>query len=331
MNGRRALGTICAAFCLAFALDVGVCLLPENAYQRWQLLDGTIYGGLRGRYERIHFDPRPVDIAILGASRTALALSSAMIEERLRSNGRPASVANFALEGSGRNLSWAIVDELYKSKAPKVIVLGIDTAPYPYGHPAFKYVAPANAIAFPPEPLLHDFFYDVAYLPSRKVKLFGVRFFSNLFGLSKEFDHEVYDRTQTDFSLSFSFEGKWVDMDREVPRATLLAQTPSATKPSFFSRVLTRCCNEGDDHTYIGKIAREAKAHGTRVIFVSFPAFNDAQNISDRKFLEQYGFVLDNADLSQQDKLYENWSHLNHAGAVIASDRLANLILEQGL
>jgi hypothetical protein len=39
---------------------------------------------------------------------------------------------------------------------------------------------------------------------------------------------------------------------------------------------------------------------------------------------------LDNADLSQKEKLYENWSHFNHAGAVVASDRLANAIVEQG-
>jgi hypothetical protein len=330
MNGRKALRTICAALCLALLLDIGVCLLPENSYQRWRLLDGTIYGGLRWTYERIHFDPRPVDVAIVGPSRTQLGLSAAMIEERLRSDGKPANVANFSLEASGRNLNWAIVDELYKSKAPKVIVIGIDSTPFPYGHPAFKYIAPAGAIAFPPQPLLHDYLYDLAYLPSRKMKLLGAHFFPDLFG-GKEFDPEVYRKTRTDYSSSFTAEGKLVDMDREIPRATLLAQAPPPTKPSLFSRVLTWCCNDGDDRVYIREIAREAKAHGTQLMFVRLPAFNEAQDISDRKFLEQYGPVLDNADLAQQDKLYENWSHLNHAGAVIASDRLANSITQQKL
>ena len=120
-------------------------------------------------------------------------------------------------------------------------------------------------------------------------------------------------------------------MDREIPRATLLAETLPPTKPSFLSRILTWCCNEGDDHAYIREIARQAKAHGTRLMFVRLPAFNEAQHISDRKLLEQYGSVLDNADLAQQDKLYENWSHLNHAGAVIVSDRLADSIAQQGI
>ena len=102
-------------------------------------------------YERIHFDPGPIDVVIVGPSGTLLGLSAARIEERLASLGRPANVANFSLEADGRNVSWAIIDEVYKSKSksPKVIVVGISAVPYPYGHPAFKYVASAEAIAFP--------------------------------------------------------------------------------------------------------------------------------------------------------------------------------------
>ena len=43
MKGLRAIGTLCAALVAALLLEVAVCLLPENDYQRWQLLDGTIY------------------------------------------------------------------------------------------------------------------------------------------------------------------------------------------------------------------------------------------------------------------------------------------------
>jgi hypothetical protein len=325
MNGLKAFGVICAALGVAFVLDVGVCLLPENGYQRWQLLDGTIYERLRWDYERIHCDPRPVDIAIVGPSETKLGLSAARVEQQVSLQGRPANVANFSVEAAGRNIDWAIIDELYKSKSPKVIVIGIHSAPYPYGHPAFRYVAPADAIAFPPAPLLHSYLYDVAYLPSRKMKLFGASLFPDLFGLRKQFDPEVYARTRTDYSSSFFAEGKWIDMEREIPRATLIAQA-HYREPTLVSRALVRCCNDGDDHVYIREIAREANAHGTRLMFDFLPAFNGSQEVSDRAFLEQYGKVLNNGDLSQQDRFYENWSHLNHSGAMIASDRLANEI-----
>jgi hypothetical protein len=41
----------------------------------------------------------------------------------------------------------------------------------------------------------------------------------------------------------------------------------------------------------------------------------------DLDFLNQYGL-----DLAPRDELFENWSHLNHAGAMTASGRLADAI-----
>ena len=331
MSGRRALGTICAALAVAFILDVGASFLPEDAYQRWQLADGTIYEQLRWAYERIHFDPRPVDVAIVGPSKTLLGVSAERVEQQLSVLGKPAHVANFSVVGAGRNVEWAVVDELFKSKAPKVIVIGVDGDPFPYGHPAFKLVAPAGAIAFPPALLLHDYFKNIAELPFRQVKLFGALLFPRLFGLRKHFDPEIYAHTRTDYTSSFIAEGKRVDMEREVPRATLLAQAPDTPRLTFLARALVRCCNEGDDHVYIREIAREAKAHGARLIFLHIPKFNGSPEVSDREFLEQFGALLNNGDLSQEDTLYENRHHLNHAGAMIASDRLARAIVGQNL
>ncbi len=326
MAGLKTLGIIVASLGVALALDVAVCLLPENDYQRWQLVDGTLFEQLRWAYERIHFDPRPIDVAIVGPSKTMLGLSAERIERQLSAEGKPAHVANFSIVAAGRNVDWDIVDELYKSKSPKIIVIGVDGAPDPYGHPAFKYVAPARAIAFPPAPLLHNYFYDLAYLPSRKLRLFGAWLFPDLSGLRKRFDSETYARTRTDFTSGIlSFENQSIDMEREVPRATLLAQIRPPVRPTLISRELGRF-NEGDDHVYIREIAKEAKAHGTRLIFVFIPTFNGSTEIKDRAFLEQYGEILDNGDLSQRDKLYENWLHLNHAGALVASDRLADAI-----
>jgi hypothetical protein len=58
MAGLRLLGVLSAALAVALVLNVAVCLLPENGYQRWQLQDPD--GRLRWIYERIHFDPTPM-------------------------------------------------------------------------------------------------------------------------------------------------------------------------------------------------------------------------------------------------------------------------------
>jgi hypothetical protein len=187
---RTLLSTILAALGVALVLNAAVCLLPENDYQRWQLQDPD--GQLRWIYERIHFDPKPIDIAIVGPSRAQLGFSPAAIEEDLAQHGKHANVVNFALPGAGRDIQWAILDEVFKAKSPKLVVLEVEEQPYPFGHFLFKYVAPAEAIVFPPTPFLHNYLYNLAYLPVRKLTLFGANLFPDLFGLSKQFDPEHY-------------------------------------------------------------------------------------------------------------------------------------------
>jgi hypothetical protein len=315
--------TILAALAVAFIVNAAVCLLPENDYQKWQLQDPD--GRLRWIYERIHFDPRPIDIAIVGPSREQLGLSPDAIEQDLAERGKHANVVNFALPGAGRDIQWAILHELFKAKSPKVIVLGVEDRPYPFGHFFFKYVAPAEAIVFPPSPFLHNSLYNLAYLPVRKLKLFGANLFPDLFGLTKEFDPDHYAKNRTDYSTSFIGDGKLVDMEHAVPRATLLAQPREPVPRTLVARLLTRL-NGGEDHLFIEKIAREAKAHGAQLVFVHLPMFEGPQTVSDESFLKQFGLVLNYGDLAPHDELFENWSHLNHAGAMKASARVAAAI-----
>jgi hypothetical protein len=106
-----------------------------------------------------------------------------------------------------------------------VIVIGVDDQPHPFGHFAFRYVAPADAVVFPPTPFLHNYLYDLAYLPARKAQLFGADLFPTLFGLPKQFDPKAYAGKRSDYTTDFPDEfGKTVDMMHPVPRATLLAQ-----------------------------------------------------------------------------------------------------------
>jgi hypothetical protein len=315
--------TILAALVVAIVLCAAVCLLPENNYQRWQLQDSD--GRLRWIYERIHFDPTPIDIAIVGSSRAQLGFSPAAIEKDLAQQGKKANVVDFGIVGAGRDLQWAILEELFKAKSPKLIVFAVDNQPYPFGHFLFKHVAPAEAIVFPPSLFLHNYLYNLAYLPIRKLKLFGANLFPDLFGLSKQFDPAHYAKNRTDYTTSFIGDGKLVDMDHQVPRATLLAQPREPVPRTLVARTLT-WLNGGEDHLFIEKIAREAKAHGAQLIFVHLPMFEGPQTVSDEGFLKQFGPVLNYGDFAPHDELFENWSHLNHAGAMKASARLADAI-----
>ena len=327
MRGLKALGILCASLAVALALDGLACLLPDNPYQRWQLSDSTVYDQLRWAYERIHYDDRPVDVAIFGPSRSLLGLSAERIGQQLSGDGEPAQVANFSVVGAGRNIQWAIADELFKAKSPKVLVLAVEETPYGFGHSAFKLVAPASAVAFPPARLLHNAFYDLAYLPSRQVKLFASGLFPDLFGLRKTFDPGIYAGTRSEFTSGIlHLDHKIIDMDGAPSPETLRKQAPPKAPPALSDRLLRWCCNDGDDHVYIAAIAELARAHGTRLIFAFLPVFDSIAAVEDRAFLSRYGLVVDNGDMAHDANVYENWSHFNHTGAVKASDRVASAI-----
>jgi hypothetical protein len=323
---RRLVFTILAALGVALALNAAVCFLPENAYQRWKIPDSD-YGRMRWMYERIHYDPRPIDVVILGASRSQVGLSAAAIEQQLAEHGNPANVANFGIFNLGRNLEWAILSEIYKAKSPKVVVLEVDEPPYPFGHELFRDVAPADAILSAPKRAFHQYFDDLVHLPARKLKLFSANLFPELFGLSKQFDPKAYERNITDFTTNFPSEaGGMVNMEGTVPRSILLEQSSQQTSRNAWTANEYARLKGGADAVYIRKIADEAKAHGTKLIFVYLPMFNGSKIISNLDFLKQYGPVINNGDLAPRDELFENWSHLNHAGAMIATARLAAAI-----
>jgi hypothetical protein len=318
---------ILAGLGLALALNAAVCFLPEDAYQRWKILDSSLNGRLRWIYERINYDPRPIDVVILGDSRAQLGFSAAAIEQQLAERGKDANVVNFGIFGQGRNIEWVILDEVFKAKSPKLVVVEVEDPPDPFGHELFRDVASPEAIVSAPKENLHQYLFDLAYLPRRKFKLFFANLFPELFGLPKQFDPQAYELNRTDFTTNFLSEfGKMVDMMHPVPREILLGQkSEQASLLQWLAREYARR-NGGGNRFYIRKIAEEAKAHGAHLIFDYVPAFRTPETVGDLGFLKQYGPVIDNNDLAPRDELFKDSTHLNHAGAVAATARLTDAI-----
>jgi hypothetical protein len=319
--------TILAALGVALALNVAVCFLPENSYQRWQLVQGY-FDRPRWIYERIHYDPRPIDVVILGTSRSQTGFNTAAIEQDLAARGKHLNVVDFAIYRLGRNIEWAILNEVYKVKSPKVIVVEIFDPAFPFTHDLFKYVTPVGAlVSAPVQAAPHQYFVDLTYLPIRELKLFCASLFPELFGMSKQFDPEAYARNRTDYTTSFTDEhGEIVNMEAIVPREVLLEQLRHGAPRDAWTASEYARLKGGEESAYLRRIAEEAKAHGAQLIFNYMPSFAESATPSRLDFLKQYGSVLNNGDLANRDELYENWAHLNHAGTAILSARLADAI-----
>ena len=109
---------------VAFACAVGAGFLPDDPYQRWQLLDGTIHDNARWIYERSHFDPTPIDVAFIGPSRTGAGVIAPRLMSDLKARGVTANVVNFSLPETGRNMNWAAAEQMFAVKKPSWRFLG---------------------------------------------------------------------------------------------------------------------------------------------------------------------------------------------------------------
>jgi hypothetical protein len=314
----------------AFLLAIATTFLPSDPYQRFQLLDGTLYANARWSYERIHFDPRPIDVAIVGDSRTAVGLDPRLVEQRLAADGVPAHVVNMSLMGDGRDSQWVFVQELLKARRPKVIVISVNDHPYPWGHDSFRYIAPASEVWREAFHGLHDTRKDLVYLPFRQVYLFAARLAPGAFHLSRQFEVPAYNPGQDKYPVRHRNEiGQVIDTSLTPSRDVLLGQLKdNALESARRSRMpnAVRAITDADDQVFTKLIAQDAAAHGVKLLFVYQPPFQRPSSVGSWNFYSKFGAMQDNSDLSSRDRIYFDWSHFNTVGARIVSERLADAL-----
>lgn len=317
----------------ALLFTLGTFALPINGYIRYSQFGGTIYANLGWIYERIHFDPAPIDVAVLGSSRTMLAVSAPTLEAGLVARGINAKVVNFSVVGNGRNINAMIADELLSVKNPRLLILEVDETSYRYGHPAYQFSAPTVDILKQPIGL-HDQVFNLLHLPYRNVRLFFASFFPKAFGFSTTFNRQKYRGSSPETAHSFEVvPGRYIEMNKQIPLSKLISGARTSEKNKTSSRLPKIIANRvyGDDRIYTEEIVNAARAHGVQVAFLFIPYFSGPTTIVDHDFYAARGTVLNAGALAAQDTQYQGWAHLNRAGALRLTRWLADevaLLLE---
>jgi hypothetical protein len=310
---------------IGLMVAVGLCLLPENSYQRWRLLDGTIHARTRWIFERIHFDPQPVDVVFIGPSRVGAAVDAPRLSQSLAARGLPANVVNFSLPEAGRNINLAILTELLKTKQPKLIVIGVTEKPSRFGHSAYKYLAPRSMVADPGYLANIRYLSDLAYLPYRQAKLFGGWLAPGLLGPSTTFDPSAYAGHALDTTGDIVLPDGRIKNGSKAADAKELMRGVHKLERGLTPPILPRDLADvefGDERHYITEIASRAKARGIPVVFLFLPYHTGPATMQEEAFYRRFGPIWNAGFLSPHAELYSDYGHLTSAGADLLSDWL---------
>jgi hypothetical protein len=330
----RAFPKILFVLAVAFACAVGAGFLPSDPYQRWQLLDGTIHANARWIYERCRFDPAPIDVVFLGPSRMEQGIDAPRLASALKARGLPSNVVNFSLPEAGRNINWAVAQELFAAKKPKLVILGVTEKPSRYGHPAYKYVAEPGAIAHPGYLADINYFSDLIYLPYRQMRLFAADILPGGLGLAKRFDPAHYRGSSVDTTGNVLLpDGTIKDGEHPGSHAELMRgvrKLEAGNHPPLLPRSLADV-EFGDERHYTREIAELAEKNGAKVAFLFLPYYTGPDRLDDvqeLKFYEQYGPVLNGGYVGSHAEWYADYGHLTRNAANQFTDWLVEPVAQ---
>lgn len=325
---------------LGFLFALGVALLavfslavvlPHDRYYRYQAHDSGTTRKADWIYERLHFDPTPVDVALIGTSRMGGGISEEILEaEYCRATGRRIHVANLALPETGRNLHYAIVKEAARAKSPTLFIVELNEVETRKPHRSFVVLADAADVVTAPAAVNLNWLSDIVRLPGRQASLF-LQSLTQSPTLSPAFDASRYEGEHFDRTRTIKLiDGRIVDKDVRLTRAEIdrlheermAAEAPFRLLPEPLSPLEYRL-----SRFYLRRMEEVAGASGAGLAYAYLPAYRAPA--APRALLDELdvrpAFDLGGAG-ADDPGLWFDATHWNARGAELASMRLGLLL-----
>ncbi|TCM17983.1 hypothetical protein EDF56_105331 [Novosphingobium sp. PhB165] len=321
-----------ATFVATLALLVA---LPHQTYIRWQSMQTEAYARLGWTYERIHDDPAPIDIALIGTSHTmngidGLAVAQTMAAMGVRgAGGRCLTVTNLAIPSYGRNLHYLLTRELLSARKPRAIVLEVLENETRKAHPVYSHVASVADLIDAPRIGNVNYFADLVRLPYRQLVLAAESVSPEAFGLKARFDFANYDGSTVDNTRVVNVNGKALTPSLGTvmdPRA--LERDAAALREDKRLNYLPKAM-AGYEYAmprrYVGAILDLADRQGVPVYLLYLPGYGKPDRPYDMSY---YGgrTMLSLNDLLAHREYWHDVHHLNSQGAAAVSRRLGELL-----
>jgi hypothetical protein len=303
--------------------------LPHDKYLRYQEVNDRQAPNSYWIYERIHFDPTPIDVAFIGSSRTGQSIHSRRLEEDLARRGIKVKAVNFFFVRAGVNIQYVVAKELLTSRKVKLLVLEIDEREERLPHDAFNLYADPIDILTAPVVINFNYLRDLVRLPGRQVRLAWQTAMQSLGVRSPNFVPPPYEGPNLDYAQTIHSLDN-VDHDRSVvhteaemdaKRVQWLHELTPPVLPRSLSNLEFRF-----PRYYENQLLDLARAHGTKVVFLYTPQYRGPQ------YPPPYDLYTSRADLInpwpvlQDPHLWFDENHVNWDGAKRMTDYVADVL-----
>jgi hypothetical protein len=327
-------GFVFAAFVFTLAL-LGVSIVaPQNPYYRWQEHTSGTTRKADWIYERLHFDPAPIDVALIGTSRSAGGLSGPDIERAYcKATGRRIHVANLSIPETGRNMHYVIAKEAMRTKKPALTIIELNEVETRKPHNGFVVLADTSDVLSAPILINLNYFSDLARLPGRQALLW----FETLTGraaVRTKFDPSDYlghdlDRTRELPLLDGRIISRFVKMPASQLNAAADARRASASDLRLPS--MLRPFEYRFSRIYLEKISALAAKGGRDIAYVYLPAYQAP--VMPEQIKADLGIEAPIIDLggpiANDPAKWLDATHVNAWGAIEQSARFAAALAEQ--
>ena len=333
---RRARAATYQFFAIAAAAAVAtlalLLLIPHDRYIQAQDIRVEAFARLGWIYERIHFDPTPIDLAFVGTSHTMNGVNATLVGAELsRLAGHTVNAVNLAVPQYGRNLHWLIVRDLLLHRKVKTLVLEVCENESRQPHPLFAYTADVADVLGAPLLINLNWFHDIVRLPMRQLQLGVKSLFPEEFGLRRQFDPARYDGHDVDNTDAVQVHGlalTHLRSHRMDPQ--LLAQQAAAFSAHKQLHMLGAALSDVEWHFpryYLDKILTLAREQGVQVKFLYLPVFGQPHLPYDMALYQGHGeLLLAGDDILSKPEYWFDLNHLNMYGAAKLSARLPNML-----
>ena len=303
---------------------IGMSLLPHDPYIRYQTMQGTIFERATWMYERLHFDPAPVDIVLVGSSRTARGIDPGGLEAALAAKALPRHVVNLSLAASGYDLQLTLAREALETREVKLLVVSLVEQFPRDGHQAFADLANAGDIVASPWLVNRNFVPNLLRLPIRQLQLLLKSRMPEAFGLHADFDPEAYRLATAD--------PRFAPLTEAAPKKTAAQIAALEAESAFRHHDLTlpvlpaslSWVEFGMTRSYIRQLAALAKAEGAKLVFLYLPFYKGYQRPFEQQWLEQYAPVLSADFLLSDPANYNDVAHASRQGTALLTNWLAD-------